>query len=54
MRLAHPSAPFTKDLLTESEKYSKNIVAHETYSKLMMLRFKREDEHNRTGNLSSN
>ena len=50
VRLAHPSAQFTKDLLTESEKRSKNIVAHETYSNLMILSSKREDEHNRTGN----
>ena len=49
VRLAHPSAQFTKELSTESEKRSKNIMAHETFNNLMILSSKREDEHNRTG-----
>ena len=50
VRLVHPSALFTKELLTESEKRSENIVAHETYKNLMILSSKREDEHNTKGN----
>ena len=45
LRLVQPSAQFTKELLTEGEMRSKNIVAHETYTNLLILSSKREDEH---------
>ena len=42
LRLVQPSAQFTKELLTEGEMRSKNIVAHETYTNLLILSSKRE------------